>query len=210
MTEKKKLFLTSYFTEVATLLPDFAKETLTGKKVVFIPTAALHEDEAFYVDTDREALQKLGLIVEDLEVSSASPKLIEESISSADYIFVGGGNTFFLLQELRRTGADKLIIEHIQKGKLYMSTSAGSLLLQKHLVFDGVENLELAPSLNGDFTALSVIDFFIYVHYGHNYWGDDEEYMRKYYDKFDVLKISNEQVITVDGENIEILTAENN
>ena len=206
MTEKKKLFLTSYFTEVATLLPDFAKETLTGKKVVFIPTAALHEDEAFYVDTDREALQKLGLIVKDLEVSSASPELIEKSITSADYIFVGGGNTFFLLQELRRKGADKLIAEHIKKGKLYISTSAGSLLVQKHLVFDGVENLELAPHLNGDFTALSFVDFFIYVHYGHNYWGDDDECIRKYYDNLDVMKISDKQAITIDGEHLEILT----
>jgi dipeptidase E len=202
----KKLFLASYFTEVASLLPDFVKEDLAGKKVAFIPTAALHEVGAFYVGTDREALQNLGLVVEDLEVSSVSPELIKKSISSADYIFVGGGNTFFLLGELRRKGADTLIAEHISKGKLYISTSAGSLLVQKYIVADGIENLELAPQLNGDFTALSFIDFFIYVHYGHNYWGDDDECILKYYDKLEVKKINDRQVIAVDGENVQILS----
>ncbi|WP_252346614.1 Type 1 glutamine amidotransferase-like domain-containing protein, partial [Listeria monocytogenes] len=37
-----------------------------------------------------------------------------------DFIYVTGGNTFFLLQELKRTGADKLILEEIAKGKLYI------------------------------------------------------------------------------------------
>jgi dipeptidase E len=203
----KKLFLASYFTEVASLLPDFVGEDLTGRKVVFIPTAALYEEEAFYVDTDREALQKLGLIVEDLEVSSASCEAVEKSITNADYIFVGGGNTFFLLQELRRKGADKLIAQHIEKGKLYIGTSAGSLLLQKGIVADGVENLELAPDLNGDFSALSIIDFYLYVHYGHNYFGNDDQLISTYYDKLDFKRISDKQVVTVDGEKIEIVTA---
>ena len=41
----------------------------------------------------------------------------------------------------------------------------------------------------------------------HSYWGDEDECIHRYYDKLDVQKISDNQVITVDGENIEILTA---
>ena len=47
----KKLFLASYFAGVASQFPDFAREDLTGKKVVFIPTAGLHEMS----EKDREA-----------------------------------------------------------------------------------------------------------------------------------------------------------
>ena len=174
----RKLFLASYFTEVASLLPDFIKEELAGKNVAFIPTAALHEEEAPYIDTDRAALQELGLIVEDLEVSNASYEVIEKNISNADYIFVDGGNTFFLLQELRRKGADKLIAQHIEKGKLYMGTSAGSLLVQKNIIANDGDNPELGPGLDSDFSALSIIDFYLYVHYGHNYYGNDDECIR--------------------------------
>jgi dipeptidase E len=210
----KKLFLASYFAGAASLLPDFAGEDLTGKRVVFIPTAGLHEmsekdrEALDYINkTDKEALQSLGFIVEDLEVSSAPQVAIEESISKADGIFVCGGSTFFLMQELKRKGVDKLISQHIEKGKLYMGTSAGSILAQKYMVADGVDDPKFGPDLNGDYSALGLIDFYLYVHYGSHYWGDDDEYIRKYYAQLDYKKLSDKQAVTVDGDKIEIVTA---
>ena len=206
----RKLFLASYFTETASMLPDFMKGDCTGKKVAFIPTAALHEEITFYVDTDRTALQNLGLIVEDLEISKASYEVIEKSLSDADFIFVGGGNTFFLLQELKRTGTDQLIIRHITKGKPYLSTSAGSCILSDNIIADGIESPDAAPALNGDFSALSIIDFYIYPHYGHDYSEtSDKQILSQYYDKLNVKPISDKQAVTVDGETIAIITAEN-
>lgn len=205
--QKRKLFLASYFTQVADLLPSFAGEELAGKKVLFIPTAALHEEDPFYVSSDRAALQNLGLIVEDLDISGMTYEVVERSLSDTDCVFVGGGNTFYLLQELRRTGADKLIARHIESGKLYIGTSAGSAILQKDIIADGTESLEIAPDLNGDYSALGIVDFYLYVHYGHNYYGDDDECIAKYYNELDLIKISDKQAVTVDGEAIEIIAA---
>ena len=210
----KKLFLASYFAGVADLLPDFVREDLTGKKAVFIPTAGLHEmsaeDRAALDEinaADKAALQKHGFIVEELEISGAPYDAIEESITNADCIFVCGGSTFLLLQELRRKGADKLIARHIENGKLYMGTSAGSIIVQKDIVADGVDDPKFAPELNGDFTALGFIDFYLYVHYGSHYWGDDDEYIRKYYSGLNYKKLTDKQAVTVDGDQIEIVTA---
>jgi dipeptidase E len=130
----KKLFLASYFSGVAGLFPDFAGNDCTGKKVVFIPTASIPEKITFYVGADKKALVKLGLIVDELEVSSASPDETADNIAGADYVFVSGGNTFFLLQELKRTEADKLIIEHINRGKLYRSRRRLHDCLEGHRV----------------------------------------------------------------------------
>ena len=210
----KKLFLASYFAGTASLVPGFAGEDLTGKKVVFIPTAGLHEmfdqdrGTLDYINkTDKEALQNLGLVVEELDISSESYEVIEKGISNADCIFVCGGSAFFLLQELKRKGVDKLIAQHIEKGKLYMGTSAGSLLAQQDLVADGVDDPKFGSDLNGDFSALGFIDFYLYVHYGSHYCGDDDECINKYYAKLNYKKISNEQAVTVYGEKIEIVTA---
>jgi len=203
----KKLFLASYFTKVAGLLTEFVGEDLSGKTAVFIPTAALHEEDAFYVDTDRAALLNLGLLVEELEISTAPIETIKKSLSNADCIFIGGGNTFFLLQELRRTGADKLVIQHINNGKPYIATSAGSCVLSKNVIADGIESLDVAPELNGDFSALSVVDFYIYPHYGHNYWEElDDVLVSKYYDGLDLIRISDEQVVTINGEDVKVMT----
>jgi len=210
----KKLFLASYFAGAASLLPNFAGEDLTGKRVVFIPTAGLHEMSArdregldFVNRTDKEALVQLGFIVDELEVSSQPYEVIKASILNADGIFVCGGSTFFLLQELKRKGTDKLISQHVKEGKLYMSTSAGSLIMQKDIVADGVDDPALGPDLNGDCSALGFIDFYLYVHYGSHYWGDDDEYISKHYAKLDYKKLTDKQAVTVDGEKIEIVTA---
>ena len=210
----KKLFLASYFAEASSLLPGLVGDDLTGKRVVFIPTAGLHEmsekdrEMLDYINkTDKEALQNLGLIVEELEVSSQPYKEIEKNILEADCIFVCGGSTFFLLQELKRKGVDKLISQHIENGKLYMGTSAGSLLAQKDIVADGVDDPKFGPELNGDFSALGFIDFYLYVHYGSHYWGNDDEYIRKYYSELNYEKLSDKQAVTVDGDKIEIVTA---
>jgi dipeptidase E len=113
-----------------------------------------------------KALEELGLIIDELEISTADVKIIKEKLTTADYIYVEGGNTFFLLQELKRTGTDKLIIEQIKKGKLYIGCSAGAIIASKNIEYVGLmDSPELAPDLNGDYSALGIVDFCIVPHY---------------------------------------------
>ena len=67
----RKLFLASSFSEVASLFPKFACEEIKGKRITFIPTASLVEEVRFYVDDDRKAFEELGIIVEELEITTA-------------------------------------------------------------------------------------------------------------------------------------------
>ena len=210
----KKLFLASWFAGSSTLLPDFVKEDLTGKKVVFIPTAGRYEmseeDRAgldFFNEKDKEALEELGMVVEVLEILTASYEEIENRIVNADCLFVCGGSTFFLIQELKRKGADKLMMQHIDQGKLYIGTSTGSILLQKQIVVDDVETHEFAPELNGDCSGLGYLDFCLYVHYGGNFWGNDDESIAKYYSGFNYQTLADNQAVTVEGDQVEIMTA---
>ena len=112
----RKLFLSSSFVDTASLLNTLENE-LTGRTVTFIPTAAIPEPYDAYVHAGRQALEKWGLIVEELEVSTASSEEVAAKLQQSDLIYVSGGNTFFLLQELRRSGAEKWIQAHIQAGK---------------------------------------------------------------------------------------------
>ena len=204
----KKLFLASYFSGVAGLFSDFTGEDCFGKKVAFIPTASLPEKVTFYVAADRKALQKLGMVVEDLEITAASNEEIEDRISSADYLFVTGGNTFFLLQELRRKGADKVIVEHINNGKLYVGSSAGSMILSRDIGYVRyMDSPDAAPDLNGDFSALSIVDFCIVPHVTtFPFKKSAEKIVKEFSDSLDLKAIRNDQVVIVDGEKEEVQT----
>lgn len=205
----RKLFLASSFSEVASLFPKFAGEEIKGKRITFIPTASLVEEVRFYVDDDRKAFEELGIIVEELEITTASPDKISEMLNRNDYIFVSGGNTFYLLQELRRKGADILITEQIRAGKLYIGTSAGSIILCPDIEFvKEMDYNHTAPELQS-FTGLNIVDFYILPHYlDFPFEEITQNIVKKYGKKLDLRPISNKQVITIAENRIEILENE--
>lgn len=205
----RKLFLASSFSEVASLFPKFAGEEIKGKRITFIPTASLVEEVRFYVDDDRKAFEELGIIVEELEITTASPDEISEMLNRNDYIFVSGGNTFYLLQELRRKGADALITEQIRAGKLYIGTSAGSVILCPDIEFvKEMDYSHAAPELLS-FTGLNIVDFYILPHYlDFPFEEITQNIVKKYGKKLDLRPISNKQVITIAENRIEILENE--
>ena len=105
------IFLTSSFAEVVDLFVRFTGGECRGRTVTLIPTASLAEEVNSYLLAAKDALVKAGLVIDELDVSSASRDEIVGKLERGDYIYVSGGNTFFLLQELKRTGADLLIAE---------------------------------------------------------------------------------------------------
>ena len=110
------LFLCSHFAKVGVVL----KDEVAGKNVVFIPTASIHEGYKGYVGSARKLWKKMNAKIVEVEISSAPPDDIRKAFENADIIYCSGGNTFFLIDWIRRTGVDKLIQEHLAAGKLYI------------------------------------------------------------------------------------------
>jgi len=201
----KKMFLASSFVDVADLFVKFAEEKCAGKTVTFIPTASLVEEVKFYVDAGKEALEKCGLIVDELEISTATKEKIECTIQKNDYIYITGGNTFFLLQELKRTGTDKLISEHINSGKMYIGES--TCMLSNDLMLEYVKDMDdctTAPDI-GTFSSLGMIDIYPVPHHTNFPFKESvESIISSYEGKMDLCPISNTQAIIVNGNKFEI------
>jgi dipeptidase E len=201
----KKLFLASSFKEVASMLADFANEDMTGKTVTFIPTASIPEAVKFYVGSGKKALEKLGLRIDELEIATASNHEISEKLIRNEYIYISGGNTFFLLQELRRTGADQVIIDQINAGKLYIGESAGSMVVSPCIEYaQTLDNHKKAPLLQS-FSALDVIDFYPLPHHTNfPFKKAVEKTIAKYETSLKLCPISNSQVILVNEHDVMI------
>ena len=161
----QKLFLASWFKDVARIFVDFAEEELMGKTVTFITTAAIPDKLNFHLKYSKRILSKMGLIVDELELSTASNSEIESKLKSNDYIYVAGGNTFFLLQEMNRTGAGEVVKREIDSGKLFIGESAGAILLAPNIEYSkDMDDPNAAPQLES-FDSLNVIDFYPVPHY---------------------------------------------
>ena len=198
----KKLFLTSSFKDVYLIFKNFQND-LNGKRVTFIPTASIVEDVVFYVKEGKKSLEKLGLIVDELEISTASTEEIERKIKNNDFIYVTGGNTFFLLQELKRTGADKLILSEVENGKVYIGESAGSIVTSNNIEYvEDMDNIEKAPNLK-EYRGLGLIDFYPIPHYNcFPFKKIVQNIINKYTSNINLMPISNKEVILVNGDEV--------
>ncbi len=202
----KKLFLVSSFKDTAGIFADFEKD-LNGKTVTFIPTASLVEKVVFYVNAGRKALEQMGLIVDELDLSTAAADEIISKIKTNDFIYVTGGNTFFLLQELKRTGADNLIIEEVNSGKLYIGESAGAMIASANIEYaKSMDSAKKAPDLE-NFDALGLVDFYTIPHYTNPPFKKIAKNMAATYSsKLNLALISNNDAILVNDNEIKMLS----
>ncbi|GHU58926.1 putative peptidase Lmo0363 [Clostridia bacterium] len=201
----KKLFLSSSFSGVAKLFATFAGEEIKGKTVTFIPTASVPEKVNFFVSSGRKALIKLGLSVDELEISTATSAEISDKLRKNDYIYVTGGNTFFLLQELKRTGADKIITEQIDSGKLYIGESAGSMVMSPNIEYaKGLDDFKKAPDLV-TFAALNAVEFYPLPHHTNQPFKKAVlKIISAYESDLKLCPISNSQAILVHGDDVRV------
>ncbi|EKZ0312467.1 Type 1 glutamine amidotransferase-like domain-containing protein [Listeria monocytogenes] len=200
----KNLFLTSSFKDVVPLFTEF-ESNLQGKTVTFIPTASKVEEVVFYVEAGKKALEDLGLIVEDLDVTTETLEEITATLKKNDFIYVTGGNTFFLLQELKRTGADKLILEEIAKGKLYIGESAGAVIMSPNISYiQSIDSVKKATNLT-NYDALNLVDFSILPHYNNAPFKEvTQKIVADYAGKPTMRPISNQEAIFVRDKEVSI------
>jgi dipeptidase E len=201
----KKMFLASSFVDVAELFVKFTDRKCAGKTVTFIPTASLKEEVNFYVEDAKETLEKQGMIVDELEISTATKEEIKSKLQQNDYSYITGENTFFLLQELRKSGADKIITEQINLGKIYIGESAGSIIVSSNIEYvKEMDDFNMAPNLDS-FSSLGLVDFYPLPHYESFPFEEIiENIIANYTGKINLCPISNTQVIIVDGEKFEV------
>lgn len=203
----KNLFLASSFADVSEIFLKSTNKQLEGKKVTFIPTASINEEITFYVDAGKEALKSHGLIIDELEISTAKQDEILSKISNNDFIYISGGNTFFLLKELKRTGTDKIIIEQVDAGKTYIGESAGSIVLSPNIEYIKEMDDHMSVSLKS-YDSLNVINFYPLPHYNEFPFQEcTEQIVNMFTQKINLIPFNNSQAIVVNGEEYKIITA---
>ena len=166
----KHLLLASMFTP-AVLAASGAAAALQGKICAYIPTAGIPEGLDPMDPAGPDRLRSLGIRVRMVDVAALSPQETAAALADCAAIAAAGGNTFFLLQELRRSGADALIHQRISEGCWYLGESAGAAVAAPDISYLApMDEPSLAPALTST-AALGLVDFYPLPHMDNEWMG---------------------------------------
>lgn len=197
---KVTLFLTSSGTPALSAIIPLLPFKPKGKKVSYVTTASVVNGLVPEgINANIDVIEKAGFTVDRIDISTLAPEDMEEVFSGSDLIWVGGGNTLYLLQQVRKSGFDKYVTKKILEGVPYVGVSAGSIILGPDLEF------ELYASRTPELTSYEGLNLFPFAPYVHF----DAEWTKDLY--ADILKFSlenNKSFITLRDDQFIYVTGE--
>lgn len=190
-----RLLLCSHFTGIAPALG----EEFHDKRVVFIPTAAAHEEYTGYVASARSSWKDLGAEIVDLDIVGVSRQAATEVLEQAEVIYLSGGNSFFLLDQLRSTGIDRIIKACLAEGAVLVGESAGAIVCSPDLSY--IQPMDPVPDSYSqtDYIGLGLVDFFPVPHYLNPPFVESSHQVVNLNPRLPLKPISNTQALLVEG-----------
>jgi dipeptidase E len=125
------------------------------KQVLFVPYAVFDRDE--YADMARDRYARMGYEV--TSVHTATDPI--EAVNKTDAVFIGGGNTFRLLNALYQANLLEPIHNRVKNGMPYIGSSAGSNVAGPTIKTTNDMPIVQPPS----FDSLGLVSFQISPHY---------------------------------------------
>jgi dipeptidase E len=179
------------------------------RKFVCITTAGTLYQETPWITAEQNALKALGATVEAICLSRLLPSEAQQVIQDSEGIYVHGGNTFFLLQEMQRVGFKEIISPHLGRGRPYIGSSAGSLVAGPRIdIIESTDEPAKGPKVDAT-KGLGLIDIVPFVHF------DVPSYSAAFRTSFEqalvkgvnVLPLRNDQFLIVRGRDFRLVTA---
>ncbi|MDE1845935.1 MAG: Type 1 glutamine amidotransferase-like domain-containing protein [Candidatus Micrarchaeota archaeon] len=169
----KRLLLTSHALgnrHSRKLFSKFLEEFPPRPIVGYIPNAQPNPNGA-RLRQKFSTLKRMGCNPVLIDLRFLKGAKLKKKLDEVDILFVGGGNTFYLLDMLRKSGFTKILPKLIKQGKGYIGSSAGSYVACPTIEagtwkpnhsdrnFVGLKNLK----------ALNLVPFLITAHFQEKY-----------------------------------------
>jgi dipeptidase E len=171
-----KLLLTSNVfenKEIGTIFKKLFEKNINQVKILFIPTAARTDEELHYVEESKTKLLDLGILKSNI-FSYYPEKLENSNFDEFDCIYVCGGNTYYLLNVIKKSRFDKKIIELVNNGVVYVGVSAGSIIAGPNISITG--DFDENDCGITDLTSLNLTETIVSPHFCDN----EKEYVSEF------------------------------
>lgn len=159
-----KLLLTSTLEHFSHKLPLVFGEALKNMNVLCIPTAA-YAEEGYegWLDPELSAVKPHVSSFVIFDIKNKAHNDLTEALDNTDLVYVTGGNTYCLLEEMKKIDFQKALNIFLEAGGVYMGSSAGSIVMCPDIDFIGDLDDSTKASLSST-AALNLVNFSIMPH----------------------------------------------
>jgi len=204
----ENIFLTS---TVSLSAKDIVKRFGIKGKLVFITTASepkAEKSDLTWQKEDWNALEDAGFEIFGYTITGKNKEQIKKDLRDVDVIYVSGGSSFYLLKKMKESGFDKLINDFMEKGKIYIGTSAGSIVAGADIYptyhLDYIEEVKNLKDCRG----LNLVDFTVFPHWGSEHFRDrylNQKLEHAYKLGYKIILLNDNQYIAVGGNKYRII-----
>lgn len=204
----KKLLLASSGLEY---IKTFVNNDPAKLKMLFIATAGNLDSDAWWIDKDREVLSKMGFNITEMDISKSPRGKLEKALQNTDIVYVAGGNTFYLLKQIRDSGFDDLLTRYVENGVLYAGASAGALIagldIEPVSAIDEPEKVSNLASTKG----LGWVNIVPVPHYDmFSRTKAIDKINKKYASEFELVLLTDDEAIVVEGDSWKVVASKRN
>ena len=205
-----KLFLTSSGLTNQTLVQALHKliGDTENHRLAFIPTAAnIEEGDKDWLITDLDNARGAGFEVDIVDISALPKEVWQPRLEAAQVLLFSGGNTFYLMHWLQKSGLAELLPELLQT-RVYAGISAGSCVAGPS-IYNSVQNLAGDEEVLKIKEGLHLVDFQVVPHLNSSYFTNvTEKNVREAAKEVaePVYALDNQSAVMVDGDAVEVVS----
>lgn len=200
-----EILLMSYLAGTESITKKYLSK-MVSNKIIFVPTAGNVEPYTGYIDEGIEMLKSLGYKVEIIDVTKFDEGYLKDKFLKAECICISGGNTFYLLQEIKKKNLIKVLVKRIKEGAFYIGESAGAIIMSENIEYNHIMDDKSIASELDDYAGLNVFDHYVLPHIGEYLFEETaQKTLDIYQDKISLVPINNNEAILVNDNGYTVL-----
>lgn len=178
-------------------------EKKPSKANVLLVHSAKSKEDFGYLKEAEDELVKIGINRKKLIYFDLNKNHLSVPVNF-DVMYFCGGNTYHILNRIRKLGLDKLIKNFVKKGGFYFGVSAGSIIMCESIDIagGGVEGDKNDIGLK-DLRGLNLTNIAIFPHYKDEFKQEVDEFSAKV--DYPVEALRDGEAIVINGDEIKKL-----
>ena len=166
----KELLLMSSLDAFAPKIDSVFSRPFSELNVVCIPTAANAYENTDWLAEETAPLKNRAKTFVEFDLLGKSYGDVYAALKNADVIYVTGGNTYYLLEQVRLCDFSGALKQRLQAGAYYIGGSAGAVLACPRIDFIG--DMDDPGKANLDtYEGLGLVDCPVMPHIDHEEYG---------------------------------------